>query len=258
MVAELLGKKTGYCRGYGGSMHIADMDTGNLGANGIVGGGMAIGVGAAFGAQIRGEDRVSVIFFSDGACNSGVFGESLNLAAIWNLPCAGDRKQPVRRHHPYRGFHRARPTCTSGPPHTASPPPGGRQRRAGRLRMTQEAVRKCRKGKGPMLIEAKTYRHMGHHVNDPGKYMPEDELAYYKAHDPVDRARTALIEMSGVEKSQIEAIEAEIRKEFEEAVEFAKDSREITWPNSQPSQPITERGTRESDDEPGKSCTAMR
>jgi TPP-dependent pyruvate/acetoin dehydrogenase alpha subunit len=94
--------------------------------------------------------------------------------------------------------------------------------------MTQDAVAKCRAGKGPILIEAKTFRHMGHHVNDPGKYMPADKLAYYKERDPVDRARNNLTEMSGIDAAQIEAIESEIRKEFEDAVEFSRNSREIT------------------------------
>ncbi|MGE4253577.1 MAG: thiamine pyrophosphate-dependent enzyme, partial [Parvibaculaceae bacterium] len=94
--------------------------------------------------------------------------------------------------------------------------------------LTAEAVEKCRAGKGPILIEAKTFRHMGHHVNDPGKYMPEERLAYYKARDPVDRARAALVEMSGVSKAEIDEIEAEIAAEFADAVSFARDSREIT------------------------------
>jgi pyruvate dehydrogenase E1 component alpha subunit len=94
--------------------------------------------------------------------------------------------------------------------------------------LTLEAVEKCRQGKGPILIEAKTYRHMGHHVNDPGKYMPADRLAYYKERDPVDRARNALIEMSNIDKSVIDAIEAEIKQEFDNAVEFSKASGEVT------------------------------
>ncbi|MGQ3292282.1 MAG: thiamine pyrophosphate-dependent enzyme, partial [Shinella sp.] len=94
--------------------------------------------------------------------------------------------------------------------------------------MTQQAVEKCRRGEGPILIEAKTYRHMGHHVNDPGKYMPAETLAYYKERDPVDRARNALVEIAGIEQAEIDAIENEIRQEFEDAVEFSKASREIT------------------------------
>ena len=94
--------------------------------------------------------------------------------------------------------------------------------------LTREAVELCRAGKGPVLIEARTFRHMGHHVNDPGKYMPEDELAYYKERDPVDRARTALLEMGGAKAQEIAAIEAEIAAEFESAVEFSKASAEVT------------------------------
>jgi pyruvate dehydrogenase E1 component alpha subunit len=94
--------------------------------------------------------------------------------------------------------------------------------------MTKDAVEKCRRGEGPILIEAKTYRHMGHHVNDPGKYMPADQLAYYQERDPVDRARNALTEMSGIDQSEIDAIENEIREEFEAAVEFSKASGEVT------------------------------
>ena len=93
--------------------------------------------------------------------------------------------------------------------------------------LTREAVEMCRRGEGPVLIEARTFRHMGHHVNDPGKYMPEDKLAYYKERDPVDRARNALIEMGGVAKAEIEKIEAEIAAEFESAVEFSTASAEV-------------------------------
>lgn len=94
--------------------------------------------------------------------------------------------------------------------------------------MVKDAVETCRAGKGPVLIEAKTYRHMGHHVNDPGKYMPEDELAYYKARDPVDRARAALKEMAGLSDEEIARIESEIATEFANAVEFSKNSPEVT------------------------------
>jgi pyruvate dehydrogenase E1 component alpha subunit len=95
-------------------------------------------------------------------------------------------------------------------------------------RMTQDAVETCRNGKGPVLIEAVTFRHMGHHVNDPGKYMPEDKLAFYKERDPVDRARSALKEMTTIANAEITAIEAEIAAEFASAVEFAVASPEVS------------------------------
>ena len=223
MVAELLQKETGYCSGYGGSMHIADIATGNLGANGIVGAGTPLGVGAALAAQIRGSDAVTVTFTTDGATNNGTFLESLNLAAIWNLNfilviennqyavSTTDRRVDARNDLYKRGLSIG----------VESHQIDGNDPLAV-YHLTHEAAEKCRAGKGPILIEAKTFRHMGHHVNDPGKYMPEERLAYYKARDPIDRARNALVEISGVEKAEIDAIEAEIAAEFADAVGFAK------------------------------------
>jgi TPP-dependent pyruvate/acetoin dehydrogenase alpha subunit len=229
MVAELLQKETGYCRGFGGSMHIADIGKGNLGANGIVGAGTPLGVGAALAAQIRGSDAVTVTFTTDGASNNGTFLESLNLAAIWNLnfilviennqyAVSTPIEEATRDADLYK-----RGLSIGVESHQVD----GNDPLAV-YHLTREAVETCRAGKGPVLIEAKTFRHMGHHVNDPGKYMPEERLAYYKARDPIDRARTALVEMSGVDKADIDAIEAEIAAEFAEAVDFAKESREIT------------------------------
>ncbi len=229
MVAELLQKETGYCKGYGGSMHIADINRGNLGANGIVGAGIPLGVGAALAAQIRGSDAVTVTFTTDGASNNGTFLESLNLAAIWNLNFIliienNQYAVSTRIEESTREVDLYKRGLGIG---VESYQVDGNDALAVH-EITSEAARRCRSGKGPILIEAKTYRHMGHHVNDPGKYMPEERLAYYKARDPVDRARTALMKMSGVDEVQVEAIEAEIRAEFEEAVEFAKASGEVS------------------------------
>lgn len=229
MVAELLQKDTGYCRGYGGSMHIADIKTGNLGANGIVGAGTPLGVGAALACQIRGSDAVTVTFTTDGASNNGTFLESLNLAAIWNLnfilviennqyAVSTKIEESTRETDLYK-----RGLAIGVESHQVD----GNDPLAV-YEMTARAAETCRAGKGPVLIEAKTFRHMGHHVNDPGKYMPEDKLAYYKERDPVDRARAALREMSDVDEATITAIEAEIAAEFEEAVTFSKNSGEVT------------------------------
>lgn len=229
MVAELLQKESGYCRGYGGSMHIADITAGNLGANGIVGAGTPLGVGAALAAQIRGSDAVTVTFTTDGASNNGTFLESLNLAAIWNLNFIlvienNQYAVSTRIEEATRDVDLYKRGLSIG---VESYQVDGNDPLA-IYHLTAAAVEKCRAGKGPILIEAKTYRHMGHHVNDPGKYMPADRLAYFKERDPVDRARNALIEMSDAEAAEIDAIEAEIRKEFEDSVEFAKRSRETT------------------------------
>lgn len=229
MVAELLQKEAGYCRGYGGSMHIADISKGNLGANGIVGAGTPLGVGAALANQVKGSDAVTVTFSTDGASNNGTFLESLNLAAIWNLNYI-----LVIENNQYAVSTRIEESTRETDLYKRGIAIGvesyqvdGNDPLAVHAVMEQ-AVATCRAGKGPVLIEAKTYRHMGHHVNDPGKYMPEEELAYYKARDPVDRARSALKEMAGVSDEEIAAIEAEIAAEFAEAVEFSKNSPEVT------------------------------
>lgn len=229
MVAELLQKDTGYCRGYGGSMHIADISVGNLGANGIVGAGTPLGVGAALAAQIRGSDAVTVTFTTDGATNNGTFMESLNLAAIWDLAFIlvienNQYAVSTRIEESTREVDLYKRGLGIGVP---SMQVDGNDPLAV-YQMTLEAAEICRQGKGPVLIEAKTFRHMGHHVNDPGKYMPEDRLAYYKQRDPVDRARSNLLDMSDIDPSEIARIEAEVAAEFAEAVEFSARSGEVT------------------------------
>lgn len=225
MVAEVLGRETGYCRGRGGSMHIADAETGNIGANGIVGGGIPIGVGAGLGISIRGSDQVVAIFFSDGASNNGVFAESLNLAAIWNLPVIF-----VLENNQY---------AVSSPIEEMSRIPDLHKRAEGYgveasmidgndvlavFEETQKAVRTCCEDKGPVLIEAKTYRQGGHHVNDPGLYMPKDKLEYYKAHDPLTISREYLINSSDCTEQDIAEIENQADRAMSKAVEFAKSS----------------------------------
>jgi len=225
MAAEVLGRQDGYCRGRGGSMHIADVTKGNIGANGIVGGGIPIGVGAALGISVRGGDQVVAIFFSDGAANNGVFPESLNLAAIWDLPVIF-----VLENNQY---------AVSSPIEEMSRIPDLYRRAEGYgvpagavdgndvlavYEKTKEAVETCRTGKGPVLIEAKTYRHGGHHVNDPGLYMPQDRLEHYKARDPIKLGRRYLLEQGKCSAEEILAIERDIEREMEEAIEFARNS----------------------------------
>jgi pyruvate dehydrogenase E1 component alpha subunit len=227
MVAEVLGREAGYCRGRGGSMHIADIGIGNIGANGIVGGGIPIGVGAGLGIHVRGGDQVVVIFFSDGACNNGVFAESLNLAAIWDLPVVF-----LLENNQY---------AVSSPIEEMSRIPNLYRRAEGYgvpayqvdgndvlavYEKTKEAIEACRKGKGPVMIEAETYRHGGHHVNDPGLYMPKDKLEYYKSKDPVDIGRKYLLEETKCTEQEATAIEQQVQQAMEEAIEFAKNSPE--------------------------------
>ena len=208
-------------------MHIADIAAGNVGANGIVGGGIPLGVGAALGSAIRGDGGVTAIFFSDGAANNGVFAEAMNLAAIWNLPAI----LVLENNH----------FAVSTPVEHVCRTDNLYQRGKGYgvesfgldgndvLEVYQRAAwaaQKCRQGQGPILMECKTYRHMGHHVNDPGTYMPEERLAYYKSKDPVDIARQYLVEKGGASSEQIASIESEVQRQLDEAIEYAKNSPE--------------------------------
>lgn len=222
MMAEIMGRDTGYCRGRGGSMHISDKRVNNLGANGIVGGGIPIATGAGMGIKVRGTDRVVVVFFSDGASNNGVFAESLNLAAIFRLPVI----------YLLENNHYAVSTpieCAAGCCDLAGRGPAygvpgicvdGNDALAV-YRETAAAVARARRGQGPTLIEAKTYRHGGHHVNDPGLYMDPGVMADWKARDPIVLMRRAI-----GDDARIAAIEAQADAELEAAVAFAANSPE--------------------------------
>ncbi len=229
MVAELLQKKTGYCKGFGGSMHIADITVGNLGANGIVGAGTPLGVGAALANQVNGSDAVTVTFTTDGATNNGTFLEALNLAAIWDLAFV-----LVIENNQYAVSTRIEESTRETDLYKRAAAIGVESHQVDGndplavYELSREAVEKCRQGKGPICIEARTYRHSGHHVNDPGKYMPEERLAFYKARDPVDRARRYFSEIGGASDAEITQIEQDIEAEFERAVEQAKQADEVT------------------------------
>ncbi len=225
MMAELLGKETGYCGGRGGSMHIAQVEAGNLGANGIVGAGIPIGVGAALGSSIRGDGSVAAIFFSDGAANNGVFPEAMNLAAIWDLPVIF-----ILENNHY---------AVSTPIEKVCRTPDLAERGKGYgvdslivdgndvlqvYECTLNSAVRCRQGEGPVLLECKTYRQGGHHVNDPGDYMPRERLDPFLNKDPVQIGRKYLLEKGGVAEEEIVGIERLVDQSLDEAVEFARMS----------------------------------
>ncbi len=227
MAAELLGKETGYCAGRGGSMHIADIARGNLGANGIVGAGIPLGVGAALGSGIRGDRQVTAVFFSDGATNNGVFAEAMNLAAIWDLPLI----MVLENNHyavstPIEKVCRTKDICERGKGYGVESFVVDGNDVLEVYEHTMAAAERCRNGKGPVLMECKTYRHTGHHVNDPGAYMPKDRLDYYKSRDPVESGRKYLLNKGKATEEKVAAIEADIDRAIEEAIEFAKASPE--------------------------------
>ncbi len=222
MIAEMMGKATGYCKGNGGSMHISSREDNNLGANGIVGAGIPIACGAAMGIKVKGGDQLAVAFFSDGASNQGVFAESLNFAAIFNLPVIFMLEN--NRYAVSTPIECSSGCCELSKIGPAFGVPGvcvdGNDAVAV-YREVRRAAARARAGEGPTLIEASTYRHGGHHVNDPGQYMDQKLLAEYKARDPLDVLRARL------DASKAGAIEKEVDAEIQAAIEFGKASPEI-------------------------------
>lgn len=226
MMAELFGKETGYCRGRGGSMHVSNLAQKNLGANGIVGGGIPIATGAALGLKMKQSTQVAVSFFSDGAANNGVFHESLNMAAIYQLPVIyilENNQYAVTT--PIRDSARIEELSIRAQSYGI---PGltidGNDALAIYDAM-QEPIDRARKGGGPTLIECLTYRGGGHHVNDPGLYMPEEEVEYWKSRDPIGILRSRLIDRE-VTEIEIDEIDDQINALIQEAVQFALESPE--------------------------------
>jgi len=225
VMAEILGKRTGYCKGKGGSMHIADFSVGMLGATAVVGAGIPIAMGAGLSIKLRGTDQVTACFFGDGASNQGTFHEAINMAAIWKLPvifvcennlyAMGTRQSIVMLKE-----NIADRAVAYGIPGVAV---DGNDVLAV-YEAAHKAVERARKGEGPTLIECKTYRHKGHSRIDPAKYRPKDEVEEWLRKDPIKRLREKLLQKNVLAKAEIQRIEKEILDEIEEAVEFAMKS----------------------------------
>ena len=211
MVAELMGKSSGVCKGKGGSMHIADIEKGMLGANGIVGGGIPPACGAALTAKTLGTGGVAVCFFGDGAANQGTFHEGLNLAAIWNLPvvfvCENNgyaESTPVRYHCAATdianraGAYEIPGVVVDGLDVFAVHEAAG------------EAIARARRGDGPSLLEAKTYRFYGHFQGDQVTYRTADELELYKQRDRIAALRKAIVDGGIASEDQLNAIDARV------------------------------------------------
>lgn len=228
MMAEILGKETGYSNGKGGSMHIMAMDKGILGANGIVGGGIPIATGAAYMSKYKKTKQVAVSFMGDSATNEGTFHESINMAAAWDLPCVY-----VIENNLY-GISVDIRDVTNTPDLAVRAKgydiPGvvvdGMDPFAV-YEAAKKAVQRAREGKGPTIIECKTYRWQGHHVGDPAVYRQrksETEKEDWMAKCPIETMRKAVIESGKLEAKEVEAIETAVEKEIQEAVKFAADS----------------------------------
>ena len=226
MMAEIYGKKTGYCKGKGGSMHIADFSIGMLGANGIVCAGLPIAVGAALAAQLEGGDRVVVVFFGDGATNEGAFHESLNLASVWRLPIifACENNQ-YGANTPTSAAMRvptiAERVCAYAIPGTVI---DGNDI-LGVYETAQEAVAAARSGGGPRLVEFRTYR-WRHHFE--GGYFPDlrpkDEIEAWKEKCPIKRFGQKLLTDGVLDREAQEAINLQVLSHVEDAVRYAKES----------------------------------
>lgn len=224
MMAELYGRETGYCKGKGGSMHIADRDRGILGANGIVGAGQNIAVGAGLTCSYLENGRVVVCFFGDGSTNQGTFHESLNLASIWKLPVVYVCENNYYGISMSQGRHMAIKDIADRA--VAYGIPGiavdGNDVLAV-FEAATEAVAHARKGLGPTLIECKTYRQRGHFEGDPGLYKPTEEQEEWLKRDPLPRMITIMKE-SGITDEEIAAIDQAVADELDAAVRFAEES----------------------------------
>ena len=222
MMAELFGRETGYCKGKGGSMHIADRDKGILGANGIVGAGHCIACGAGLSAKLRGTDQVCVCFFGDGSTNQGTFHESLNMASIWKLPIifvcennhygismSQDRHQAIKDVADRGAAYNIPGISVDGNDPMAV------------YEAAEEAVARARAGKGPTLLECKTYRQHGHFEGDPAIYKPKEEQAAWMEKDPMPRFAKFLVENGVMTQEEVDAVDKQVEKEIEDAIAFA-------------------------------------
>jgi pyruvate dehydrogenase E1 component alpha subunit len=225
MMAELYGKKTGYNKGKGGSMHLADMTIGILGANAIVGAGIPIAAGAALSAKMRGTDQVVIGFMGDGATNTSRFHEGLNLAACWDLPVVY-----IIENNMYAESTPLSAACklvNLSERAKAYGMPGKTVDGNDVLAVYEavgEAVARARKGQGPSLIECKTYRYRGHFEGDPQTYKTKKEVEEWVKKDPIPRFRKKLIEMGVLTEADAAKIAQEMNDEIEKAVKFAEES----------------------------------
>lgn len=227
MAAELLGKATGYCGGKGGSMHIADVEAGMLGANGIVGGSMGIACGAAWTFQRRGEKRAALCFFGDGALQEGISNETFNLAAIWKLPvvfmCENNQYAMSKSVKDAFAIERIseRAPAYGMPGETVDGMDLEEVYRA-----TQRAVERTRNGEGPTLIEAVTYRYLGHSKSDAGVYRTREEIQAWREQDAIERFAAKLGEDGTLEEGERERITQETSDRIEGAFAGAAEEPE--------------------------------
>ena len=223
--AELAGRSTGTCKGKGGPMHITHPETGCMVTTGVVGSGMPIGCGLALATQVRGEKRVTVTNFGDGASNIGAFHESMNLASVWKLPvifmCQNNR---YAEHTAYAKGTSIESIADRAKSYSM---PGFRvdgNDPVAVYNATKTAIERARAGQGPTLIEAMTFRFNGHLLGDMGEYIPKEEYAAAVAADPYPKYRQWLVDNKHATGAKLDSIDAEVNAEIEAAIKFAFDS----------------------------------
>jgi pyruvate dehydrogenase E1 component alpha subunit len=226
MMAEIMGKEAGYCRGKGGSMHIADVSLGNLGANGIVGGSFGIATGAGLSSKLRGTDQVAICFFGDGAANQGILLESGNMAVVWDLPviylCENNQ---YGEHTPFQAVTGVKEIVDRA---AGLGMEGVRVDGSDALAVhdaVSRAVAKGRGGNGPTFIEAVTYRYRGHHVGDAATYRTKEELAWWMENkDPIQILGREMRSAKIATAAQLEQIQEQVEEEVVAAVEYARQA----------------------------------
>ena len=229
MMAELYGKRTGLCKGKGGSMHIADLDLGMLGANGIVGAGIPLATGAGLTARVKGSGQVAVSFFGDGASNQGSFHEALNLASIWNLPVLYVAENNGYGEATPAEYHmRVRDVATRAASYEIPGVIADGMDFFDVYEKAGEAIARAREGKGPTLLDCKTYRYYGHYVGDPLTYRTKEEAEEVRQQrDPLELfERRAVEEMGLLTADELREADAEAQAVIAEAVDFAEASQE--------------------------------
>lgn len=226
MMAEILGKYTGICKGKGGSMHIADVEAGNLGANGIVGGGHGLAVGAALTQQMKKTGKIVVCFFGDGATNEGSFHEAMNMASIWKLPvifyCLNNGYGiSANIHKMVNVDHLYERAAAYGMPFKYIEDGNDA---VSVYNTFKEAVDYVREGNGPIFVESITYRWYGHSSSDPGKYRTREEVEEWKKKDPILKLANYIVGNKIATEEELKNIELEVKNMVDEAVKFAEES----------------------------------
>lgn len=226
MMAEVMGKVTGYCKGKGGSMHIMAPEIGIMGANGIVGGSIPIATGLGLSSKLKKDRKVTICFFGEGASNQGAFHEGINMGSLWQLPIVyicENNLYGISVHQ-----RRSQNINDVAIRATAYGIPGeivdGNDVLAV-YEVSQKAIQRAREGKRPTLIECKTYRWGGHHVGDPGTaYRPKEEVESWKEKCPIKRFKEYLIRDGILNQNEIDGVQKEVMERVKDAVEFAKSS----------------------------------